>query len=127
MPCCSNGGIGRHAGLKILWPVMAVPVRPRLRVQQRRFVVADLLFFSRSRGRTVGGGVAELSALCSVRLSLLLRNFDDKLVNSTSNKFGCHCLISSLKPLVLMSISHFHIFALLKPAAPVRFRIVEHS
>ena len=30
---CSNGGIGRHAGLKILWPVMAVPVRPRLRVQ----------------------------------------------------------------------------------------------
>ena len=29
---CSNGGIGRHAGLKILWPAMAVPVRSRLRV-----------------------------------------------------------------------------------------------
>ena len=27
-----DGGIGRHAGLKILWPVMAVPVRSRLRV-----------------------------------------------------------------------------------------------
>ena len=27
-----DGGIGRHAGLKILWPAMAVPVRSRLRV-----------------------------------------------------------------------------------------------
>ena len=24
-----GGGIGRHAGLKILWTVMSVPVRPR--------------------------------------------------------------------------------------------------
>ena len=29
---CRDGGIGRHEGLKILWPVMAVPVRPRLAV-----------------------------------------------------------------------------------------------
>ena len=28
---CPDGGIGRHAGLKILWPGMAVPVRSRLR------------------------------------------------------------------------------------------------
>ena len=28
-----HGGIGRHAGLKILWAVMPVPVRPRFRVQ----------------------------------------------------------------------------------------------
>ncbi len=26
---CLGGGIGRHAGLKILWTVMSVPVRPR--------------------------------------------------------------------------------------------------
>ena len=31
-----DGGIGRHAGLKILWPVMAVPVRSRLRVRVNR-------------------------------------------------------------------------------------------
>ena len=30
-----DGGIGRHAGLKILWPAMAVPVRSRLRVPAR--------------------------------------------------------------------------------------------
>ena len=29
-----DGGIGRHEGLKILWPVMAVPVRPRLAVRK---------------------------------------------------------------------------------------------
>ena len=29
----SNGGIGRHEGLKILWPVMAVRVQVPLRVQ----------------------------------------------------------------------------------------------
>jgi hypothetical protein len=29
---CPDGGIGRRAGLKIQWPVMAVPVRFRLRV-----------------------------------------------------------------------------------------------
>ena len=31
---CRDGGIGRHEGLKILWPVMAVPVRPRLAVPE---------------------------------------------------------------------------------------------
>ena len=31
---CSNGGIGRHEGLKILWPVMAVRVQVPLRVQE---------------------------------------------------------------------------------------------
>ena len=30
----SNGGIGRHEGLKILWPVMAVRVQVPLRVQR---------------------------------------------------------------------------------------------
>ena len=30
-----DGGIGRHAGLKILWPAVAVPVRPRLRVPEK--------------------------------------------------------------------------------------------
>ena len=30
-----GGGIGRHAGLKILWPEMAVTVRPRSWVQDR--------------------------------------------------------------------------------------------
>ena len=30
---CSNGGIGRHEGLKIPWPVMAVRVQVPLRVQ----------------------------------------------------------------------------------------------
>ena len=30
-----SGGIGRHAGLKILWPVMAVPVRARPRVLKK--------------------------------------------------------------------------------------------
>lgn len=39
----SNGGIGRHAGLKILWPAMAVPVRSRLRVQ--RGLIFSPLFF----------------------------------------------------------------------------------
>ena len=29
---CSNGGIGRHEGLKILWPVMAVRVQVPLAV-----------------------------------------------------------------------------------------------
>ena len=30
-----GGGIGRHAGLKILWTVMSVPVRPRPGAQSR--------------------------------------------------------------------------------------------
>ena len=30
---CSNGGIGRHEGLKIPWPVMAVRAQVPLRVQ----------------------------------------------------------------------------------------------
>ena len=30
-----NGGIGRHEGLKIPWPERAVPVRSRLRVQEK--------------------------------------------------------------------------------------------
>ena len=30
--CCSDGGIGRHAGLKILWAVMPVRVRFSFRV-----------------------------------------------------------------------------------------------
>ncbi len=32
--CCPDGGIGRRAGLKILCPVVDVPVRCRLRVQK---------------------------------------------------------------------------------------------
>ena len=32
---CLGGGIGRHAGLKILWTVMSVPVRSRPEVQSR--------------------------------------------------------------------------------------------
>ena len=39
----SDGGIGRHAGLKILWAVMPVPVRPRFRVPKRSFEAS--LFF----------------------------------------------------------------------------------
>lgn len=30
-----GGGIGRHAGLKILWTVMSVPVRPRPAVRKK--------------------------------------------------------------------------------------------
>ena len=30
-PSCPDGGIGRHAGLKILWPVLAVRVQVPLR------------------------------------------------------------------------------------------------
>ena len=41
--CGSDGGIGRHAGLKILWAVMPVPVRPRFRVPERSFAAS--LFF----------------------------------------------------------------------------------
>ena len=36
LPIRSDGGIGRHAGLKILWPAMAVRVRFPLRVQCNR-------------------------------------------------------------------------------------------
>ena len=32
---CLGGGIGRHAGLKILWTVMSVPVRPRPEVLRK--------------------------------------------------------------------------------------------
>ncbi len=32
---CSNGGIGRHEGLKIPWPVMAVRVQVPLRVHKK--------------------------------------------------------------------------------------------
>ena len=40
-----DGGIGRHEGLKILWPVMAVWVQVPLAVQRERpFGVALLLF-----------------------------------------------------------------------------------
>ena len=35
--------IGRRAGLKIQWPVMAVPVRSRLRVQKRKKEIFDLV------------------------------------------------------------------------------------
>jgi hypothetical protein len=34
-----DGGIGRHAGLKILWPVMAVRVQFPLRVQIKPFKI----------------------------------------------------------------------------------------
>ena len=34
MTNCPGGGIGRRAGLKIQWPVMAVGVRFPLRVQK---------------------------------------------------------------------------------------------
>ena len=34
---CSNGGIGRHEGLKIPWPVMAVRVQVPLRVRKILF------------------------------------------------------------------------------------------
>ena len=69
----SDGGIGRHAGLKILWPVMAVRVRFPLRVLQKfAFYEADFFVLVHVT-RSVGGGVAELSAL--VECAELLRNF----------------------------------------------------
>ncbi len=41
---CPNGGIGRHAGLKILWTERSVPVRPRFRVLGRRELKNSLRF-----------------------------------------------------------------------------------
>ena len=41
---CPDGGIGRRAGLKIQWPVMAVPVRSRLRVQSLSTLNEGLLY-----------------------------------------------------------------------------------
>ena len=44
-----NGGIGRHEGLKIHWPERAVPVRSRLRVQEKERSLASpflYLFFT---------------------------------------------------------------------------------
>ena len=38
---CSNGGIGRHEGLKILWPVMAVRVQVPLRVRETESQFAE--------------------------------------------------------------------------------------
>ena len=35
-----GGGIGRHAGLKILWTVMSVPVRPRPGAHKARLLEA---------------------------------------------------------------------------------------
>ena len=39
----SNGGIGRHEGLKILWPVMAVRVQVPLRVQDVIAIIGKLM------------------------------------------------------------------------------------
>ncbi len=48
-----DGGIGRHAGLKILWTERSVPVRPRLR-ELKREVIFELLFFcTLRRGQTI--------------------------------------------------------------------------
>ncbi len=45
---CSNGGIGRHEGLKIPWPVMAVRVQVPLRVQRMpcNHLIMRLFLFS---------------------------------------------------------------------------------
>ena len=40
---CSNGGIGRHEGLKIPWPVMAVRVQVPLRVQDVIAIIGKLM------------------------------------------------------------------------------------
>ena len=46
----SNGGIGRHEGLKILWPVMAVRVQVPLRVPSKdsceSMIYRSLFFFT---------------------------------------------------------------------------------
>ena len=42
---CPDGGIGRRAGLKIQWPVMAVPVRFRLRVLLKKHIISWYAFF----------------------------------------------------------------------------------
>ena len=39
---CSNGGIGRHEGLKIPWPVMAVRVQVPLRVRLKSLIIICL-------------------------------------------------------------------------------------
>ena len=39
-----DGGIGRHAGLKILWTERSVPVRPRLRVLKREVQCSSFSF-----------------------------------------------------------------------------------
>lgn len=41
-----DGGIGRHAGLKILWPAMAVPVRSRLRVPTKSQMTSTVVWDS---------------------------------------------------------------------------------
>ena len=54
----SDGGIGRHAGLKILWPVLAVRVRFPLRVLEKSSLLKGELFFVfvlRRATRSVGG------------------------------------------------------------------------
>lgn len=40
-----GGGIGRHAGLKILWTVMSVPVRPRPAVRKKVGDEPTFLFY----------------------------------------------------------------------------------
>jgi hypothetical protein len=57
VPCsifspCPGGGIGRHAGLKILWPAMAVSVQVRSGAQRKpvkrpAFFVNNLYWCSR--------------------------------------------------------------------------------
>ena len=46
---CPGGGIGRHAGLKILWPAMAVTVQVRSGAHdnQERFTKVSLSAFKR--------------------------------------------------------------------------------
>jgi hypothetical protein len=53
---CPDGGIGRHAGLKIQWPVMAVWVQVPLRVLKKSDRVRS--FFSHSHFLSCGYGSA---------------------------------------------------------------------
>ena len=69
---CRHGGIGRHAGLKILWTEMSVPVRSRLRVQSRRTIRSPILFLYSRRARSTGGASGDLSAYIN---RALLRNY----------------------------------------------------
>ena len=99
----SDGGIGRHAGLKILWPVMAVRVRFPLRVLQKFAFLQGGLFCIRSRESVSRGRCGRVVCKFKNRHCCCATN-DNKLDNSTSNKFGYYCLISYLKPSVSMPI-----------------------
>ena len=110
----SDGGIGRHAGLKILWPVMAVRVRFPLRVLKGVHQMMSTFSFYSEResfsrwhfGQLVYGRLKFARAnycLCRMnhfenKFSAIIRQIQQPSIASTSLRLPLNCCARSIPP-----------------------------